>query len=459
MHKYRLVAKKGEGTFSEVRDGVQCGAECGLQGGVEQSGTSRGGACTLGVEVVRGCGEGAGGREGRRGGMQETIHPHGGGAPCWPGAGPLSSWLPEQSGGTVVKTSQEGWKRLGRHLQRNLLVRKDSVPREGNEGEGGGRDVYCLLASSTERQTFHVKTPLDIRIRALTALSAPTTALTAAPTAAPTAAQVLKAQCIKNGKYVAIKRCAGCRRTTTSSSLSRCGKGGGAAESGGGKGKGGRAGEGKGALSLHHDHGHALVPMTQGVTSMPRGVEQAGSCCGVEGEAAKGRRGRGRKVGGAEAASVGQALQEQGETLKTCRPQSTKITLHTTTCVYGSSRVVCVSSLPVSRPRCPPRAFRSRVQVLYDQPTGRLALVFELMDMNIYELIRGRRHYVAEDRIKNYMYQLMKSMDHMHRNGIFHRCEVWGRKQGCGRPRTERHMARGRFSSDGWRGGHGGGEL
>ncbi|EFJ50133.1 hypothetical protein VOLCADRAFT_58667 [Volvox carteri f. nagariensis] len=61
------------------------------------------------------------------------------------------------------------------------------------------------------------------------------------------------------------------------------------------------------------------------------------------------------------------------------------------------------------------------LEVLYDQPTGRLALVFELMDMNIYELIRGRRHYVAEDRIKNYMYQLMKAMDHMHRNGIFHR--------------------------------------
>eukprot|EP00191_Tetraselmis_sp_GSL018_P004668 CAMPEP_0177599674 /NCGR_PEP_ID=MMETSP0419_2-20121207/13129_1 /TAXON_ID=582737 /ORGANISM="Tetraselmis sp., Strain GSL018" /LENGTH=410 /DNA_ID=CAMNT_0019092443 /DNA_START=457 /DNA_END=1690 /DNA_ORIENTATION=- len=49
------------------------------------------------------------------------------------------------------------------------------------------------------------------------------------------------------------------------------------------------------------------------------------------------------------------------------------------------------------------------------------ALVFELMDMNIYELIRGRRHYVAEDRVKSYMYQLIKSMDHMHRNGIFHR--------------------------------------
>ena len=53
-----------------------------------------------------------------------------------------------------------------------------------------------------------------------------------------------------------------------------------------------------------------------------------------------------------------------------------------------------------------------------DQPTGRLALVFELMDMNIYELIRGRRHYVVEHRIRNYMYQLTKAMDHMHRCAI-----------------------------------------
>jgi len=61
------------------------------------------------------------------------------------------------------------------------------------------------------------------------------------------------------------------------------------------------------------------------------------------------------------------------------------------------------------------------VEVLYEQPTGRLALVFELMDMNIYELIRGRRQYLPEARVKSYMYQLIKAMDHMHRNGIFHR--------------------------------------
>ena len=60
-------------------------------------------------------------------------------------------------------------------------------------------------------------------------------------------------------------------------------------------------------------------------------------------------------------------------------------------------------------------------EVLYDRSTGRLALVFELMEMNIYELIRGRRQYLAEDKILHYMYQLMKGLDHMHKNGIFHR--------------------------------------
>jgi serine/threonine protein kinase len=51
-----------------------------------------------------------------------------------------------------------------------------------------------------------------------------------------------------------------------------------------------------------------------------------------------------------------------------------------------------------------------------------LSVVRRMMqDMNIYELIRGRRHYVADERVRGYMYQLMKALDHMHRNGIFHR--------------------------------------
>lgn len=60
-------------------------------------------------------------------------------------------------------------------------------------------------------------------------------------------------------------------------------------------------------------------------------------------------------------------------------------------------------------------------EVVYDQASGRLALVFELMDMNMYEAIRGRRQFIQESKVKFYMYQLLKAMDHMHRNGIFHR--------------------------------------
>ncbi|ETV99858.1 CMGC/RCK protein kinase, variant [Aphanomyces invadans] len=60
-------------------------------------------------------------------------------------------------------------------------------------------------------------------------------------------------------------------------------------------------------------------------------------------------------------------------------------------------------------------------EVLYDQPSGRLALVFELMDANLYEMIRGRRTYLNPELIRSLMYQLVKSLDHMHNKGIFHR--------------------------------------
>lgn len=60
-------------------------------------------------------------------------------------------------------------------------------------------------------------------------------------------------------------------------------------------------------------------------------------------------------------------------------------------------------------------------EILYDEPTGRLALVFELMDMNVYEAIKGRRHYLPEAKTKHYMFEILKGLDHMHRNGIFHR--------------------------------------
>ncbi|KAG0576676.1 hypothetical protein KC19_5G098500 [Ceratodon purpureus] len=60
-------------------------------------------------------------------------------------------------------------------------------------------------------------------------------------------------------------------------------------------------------------------------------------------------------------------------------------------------------------------------EVLYDPPSRKLCLIFELMEMNVYELIRERRNHLPEEKIKSLMYQLVKAMDHMHRNGIFHR--------------------------------------
>eukprot|EP00001_Collodictyon_triciliatum_P089384 15772_5 len=61
------------------------------------------------------------------------------------------------------------------------------------------------------------------------------------------------------------------------------------------------------------------------------------------------------------------------------------------------------------------------VEFIYDRSSCKLALVFELMEMNLYEMIRGRRQYLSEKKLKSYMYQLMIALDHMHQNGIFHR--------------------------------------
>ncbi|NXH65513.1 MOK kinase, partial [Hydrobates tethys] len=60
-------------------------------------------------------------------------------------------------------------------------------------------------------------------------------------------------------------------------------------------------------------------------------------------------------------------------------------------------------------------------EVVFDKKAGSLSLICELMDMNIYDLIKGRRKPLPEKKIKNYMYQLCKSLDYIHRNGIFHR--------------------------------------
>lgn len=59
--------------------------------------------------------------------------------------------------------------------------------------------------------------------------------------------------------------------------------------------------------------------------------------------------------------------------------------------------------------------------VIFDRRTGTLSLICELMDMNIYELIKDRKSFLPEQKVRMFMYQLLKSVYHMHKNGIFHR--------------------------------------
>uniref|UniRef100_A0A3Q2YYQ0 mitogen-activated protein kinase n=1 Tax=Hippocampus comes TaxID=109280 RepID=A0A3Q2YYQ0_HIPCM len=61
-------------------------------------------------------------------------------------------------------------------------------------------------------------------------------------------------------------------------------------------------------------------------------------------------------------------------------------------------------------------------ELIFDKETGTVSLICELMEMNIYEFIKGGRETPPSDHtVKHYMYQLCKSLDHMHSCGIFHR--------------------------------------
>ncbi|XP_016891988.1 MAPK/MAK/MRK overlapping kinase isoform X2 [Cynoglossus semilaevis] len=60
-------------------------------------------------------------------------------------------------------------------------------------------------------------------------------------------------------------------------------------------------------------------------------------------------------------------------------------------------------------------------ELIFDKETGTVSLICELMEMNLFELIQGRETPLPEQTVKHYMYQLCKSLEHMHSCGIFHR--------------------------------------
>eukprot|EP00956_Cyclotella_meneghiniana_P003227 scaffold3932_cov87-Cyclotella_meneghiniana.AAC.31 len=52
-------------------------------------------------------------------------------------------------------------------------------------------------------------------------------------------------------------------------------------------------------------------------------------------------------------------------------------------------------------------------EVLFDPPTGRLALVFELLE--------DRQEHFSNEQVKSFMRQTLTALDHMHSKGVFHR--------------------------------------
>lgn len=61
------------------------------------------------------------------------------------------------------------------------------------------------------------------------------------------------------------------------------------------------------------------------------------------------------------------------------------------------------------------------IDVLYDSAHGHLAIVFELLEKNLYELIRDHKHPYDEKSSLVIIYQLTKAVAFMHSKNLFHR--------------------------------------
>ena len=61
-------------------------------------------------------------------------------------------------------------------------------------------------------------------------------------------------------------------------------------------------------------------------------------------------------------------------------------------------------------------------QIIFEKKTGKLSLVFEYMETDLYELMKKRSpSRLSEDEIKDITYQILLGLYHMHKYGFFHR--------------------------------------
>ncbi|UJR09974.1 hypothetical protein I4U23_014198 [Adineta vaga] len=60
-------------------------------------------------------------------------------------------------------------------------------------------------------------------------------------------------------------------------------------------------------------------------------------------------------------------------------------------------------------------------EIIFDKRSGILCLIFELMNLNLYEYIRGRQRLLSSEIVCKFMYQLLKALEFLHRHTYFHR--------------------------------------
>ncbi|CAD7080954.1 unnamed protein product [Hermetia illucens] len=61
------------------------------------------------------------------------------------------------------------------------------------------------------------------------------------------------------------------------------------------------------------------------------------------------------------------------------------------------------------------------IDIVCDPLPGHLTLIFELMDMSLYEYLKTRKRCPSELKVRLFLYQLICGIRHLHLNGIFHR--------------------------------------
>lgn len=63
----------------------------------------------------------------------------------------------------------------------------------------------------------------------------------------------------------------------------------------------------------------------------------------------------------------------------------------------------------------------SIINFVHNPTEGRLTLLFDLMDMSLFDFFKDRKKALSEKRCKNFLYQMALGLHHLHRSGIFHR--------------------------------------